>query len=97
MKKSSEDGKRNLGTIHKPSVLLERFPYRYVTVGTIELNGKPDCRIQEYNIGSKRWRDSYLCDNEMQLLAAMEDKDYTLWLHGEQCYRKDSSVNHYNK
>ena len=94
---TSKSNSKNLGTIHKPSVLLERFPYRYVTVGTIELNGKPDCRIQEYNIGTKRWKDSYLCDNETQLMAAMEDKDYTLWLHGEQCYRKDSSVNHYNK
>ena len=84
-------------TIHKPEVLMERFPYRYVIVGKIELNGKPDCRIQEYNISTKRYKDMYLCDNQMQLMAAMEDKDYTLWLAGEQCYRKDTSVNHYNK
>ena len=84
-------------SIHKPQVLMEKFPYRYVIVGKIELNNKPDCRIQEYNTATKRWKDTYLCDNEMQLMAAMEDKDYTLWLHGEQCYRKDSSINHYNK
>ena len=78
-----------------PEVLMERFPYRYVISGTIELNGKPDCRIQEYNISTKRWRDMYLCDNEMQLMTAMEDKDYTLWLAGEQCYRKDVSKAHY--
>ena len=82
-------------TIHKPEVLMERFPYRYVITGTIELNGKPDCRIQEYNITTKRWRDMYLCDNEMQLMCAMEDKDYTLWLAGEQCYRRDSSRQYY--
>ena len=84
-------------TIHKPEVLMERFPYRYVITGVIELNGKPDCRIQEYNISTKRWKDMYLCDNEMQLMTAMEDKDYTLWLAGEQCYRKDVSINAYNK
>ena len=63
-------------TIHKPEVLMERFPYRYVITGVIELNGKPDCSIQEYNISTKRWKDMYLCDNEMQLMTAMEDKDY---------------------
>jgi len=25
----------------KPTVLLERFPYRYVQVGTLEINGNP--------------------------------------------------------
>jgi len=28
------------------TVLLERFPYRYVELGTLE-NGKPDFRIQK--------------------------------------------------
>ena len=88
-KKSKQQ--QNLGTTHKPNVLLERFPYRYVTVGKIELNGKPDCRIQVYNTQTKRYKDMYLCDNEMQLMTAMEDKDYTLWLNGETCYRSDSS------
>ena len=88
-KKSKQQ--QNLGTTHKPNVLLERFPYRYVTVGKIELNGKPDCRIQVYNTQTKRYKDMYLCDNEMQLMCAMEDRDYTLWLNGETCYRSDSS------
>ena len=78
-----------------PTILKEDFPYRYAIVGTIELNGKPDCRIQEYSIKTKRWHDTYLCDNEMQLMAAMEDKQYTLWLHGETCYRSDSSRQYY--
>ena len=82
-------------TIHKPEILMERFPYRYVIVGKIELNGKPDCRIQAFNLSTKRYKDIYLCDNELQLMTAMEDKDYTLWLAGEQCYRRDTSVNHY--
>ena len=93
--KQQKSKQRTIPSIHKPEVLLERFPYRYVIVGKIELNGKPDCRIQEYNTATKRWRDTYLCDNEMQLMAAMEDKDYTLWLHGEICYRSDISRNYY--
>ena len=92
---TTKSNSKNLGTIHKPNVLLERFPYRYVTVGTIELNGKPDCRIQVYNTQTKRYKDMYLCDNEMQLMTAMEDKDYTLWLAGENCYRRSVSVQHY--
>ena len=31
----------------KPTVLLERFPYRYIQVGTLEINGMPDYRIQK--------------------------------------------------
>ena len=93
--KQQKSKQRTIPSIHKPEVLLERFPYRYVIVGKIELNGKPDCRIQEYNTATKRWRDTYLCDNEMQLMAAMEDKDYSLWLHGEICYRSDISRNYY--
>ena len=30
-------------TIKKPTVLLERFPYRYIQCGTLEINGMPDC------------------------------------------------------
>jgi hypothetical protein len=64
----------------KPTVLLERFPYRYVQVGTLEINGKPDCRIQKVDSYTGRYRDMYLLDNEMQLMTAMEDFSYTLWL-----------------
>ena len=28
-------------------VLLERFPYRYIECGTLEINGMPDYRIQK--------------------------------------------------
>ena len=82
-------------TSKQPTILREDFPYRYVITGTIELNGKPDCRIQVFNTRSKRYNDMYLCDNEMQMMAAMEDKDYTLWLAGEPCYRKDTSRRYY--
>ena len=73
------------------NVLLERFPYRYIECGTLE-NGFPDYRIQKADSWTKRYKDMYLLDNQMQLLTAMEDYDYTLWLDPERvpCYRKDS-------
>jgi hypothetical protein len=72
------------------NILLERFPYRYVEVGTLE-NGSPDCRIQKIDSYTGRYKDMYLCDNQMQLLTAMEDHDYTCWLDpdGVPAYRKD--------
>ena len=77
--------------IRKPTVLMERFPYRYVQVGTLEINGKPDCRIQKADPYTGRYRDMYLCDNEMQLMTAMEDFEYTKWLDSDRvpCYVKD--------
>tara|TARA_Y100001935_G_C17254930_1_gene483112 strand:+ start:1072 stop:1329 length:258 start_codon:yes stop_codon:yes gene_type:complete len=70
-------------------ILLEKFPYRYVERGTIELNGMPDYRIQKVDSITGKYKDMYLCDNQMQLLTAMEDFDYTLWLDpaGVPCYR----------
>ena len=39
----------------------------------------------------------YLCDNEMQLLTAMEDHDYTCWLDpdGVPAYVKEVASNPY--
>ena len=77
--------------IRKPTVLMERFPYRYIQVGTLEINGKPDYRIQKVDSYTGRYRDMYLCDNEMQLLTAMEDFEYTKWLDPDRvpCYVTD--------
>ena len=63
----------------KPNVLMERHPYRYVSVGTLE-NGFPDYRIQKFNEWSKRYSDMYPCDNQMQILTSIEDFEYTKWL-----------------
>ena len=41
----------------KTEVIHERFPYRYVRKGTIELNGKPDYRIQKMNEWSRQYND----------------------------------------
>ena len=61
------------------NVILERFPYRYVECGTLD-NGFPDYRIQKADSWTKRYSDMYLLDNQMQLLTAMEDFEYTKWL-----------------
>jgi len=77
--------------IRKPTVLLERFPYRYVQVGTLEINGKPDYRIQKVDSYTGRYRDMYLLDNEMQLMTAMEDFEYVKWIDPDRvpCYIKE--------
>ncbi|AIX34653.1 hypothetical protein Syn7803US59_174 [Synechococcus phage ACG-2014d] len=74
-----------------PTVLLERSPYRYVECGTLEINGKPDFRIQKFDEWTKRYKDMYLCDNGMQLNLAMGDFEYTKWLdpEGVPCYIRD--------
>ena len=77
--------------VKKPTVLLERFPYRYVQVGTLEINGKPDYRIQKVDSYTGRYKDMYLCDNGMQMDTAMTDFEYTKWLDPDMvpCYVKD--------
>ena len=76
--------------MNKAKVLLERFPYRYVEVGMLE-NGHPDYRIQKADHYTKRYSDMYLLDNQMQLLTAMEDFEYTKWLDPDRvpCYVRD--------
>jgi hypothetical protein len=67
----------------KTKVLLEREGYRFVECGILEINGKPDYRMQKQSFYSKRWNDIYLFDNQMQCLTAMEDIDYARWLDPE--------------
>ena len=75
----------------KVQVIHERFPYRYVQCGTLEINGKPDYRIQKFNEWTKRYSDMYLLDNQMQLDYALEDFEYTKWLDPDRvpCYVRD--------
>ena len=74
----------------KPTVLLDRFPYRYVECGSLE-NGMPDYRIQKVDSWTGKYQDMYLCDNGMQMTTAMEDFEYTKWLDPDRvpCYIKD--------
>ena len=71
------------------NVIMERFPYRYVEDGVIELNGKPDYRIQKFNEYTRRYNDMYLLDSSIQLDLALEDFEYTKWLDpaGVPCYQ----------
>ena len=73
----------------KVDVLLEREGYRFVQKGIIELNGKPDYRLQKKDEYTDRWYDIYLFDNQMQCQIAMEDIEYAKWLDpdGVYCYR----------
>ena len=68
---------------------MERFPYRYIEDGVIELNGKPDYRIQKFNEYTRRYNDMYLLDSSIQLDLALEDFEYTKWLDpaGVPCYQ----------
>jgi ABC-type siderophore export system fused ATPase/permease subunit len=71
--------------------ILEREGYRFVQKGIIELNGKPDYRMQKQDYYTKRWNDIYLFDNSLQLTTAMEDQQYARWLDPDRvpCYVKD--------
>ena len=71
------------------NVIMERYPYRYVEDGAIELNGKPDYRIQKFNEYTRRYNDMYLLDSSIQLDLALEDFEYTKWLDpaGVPCYQ----------
>ena len=73
---------------------MERFPYRYVEDGVIELNGKPDYRIQKFNEYTRRYNDMYLCDNSIRFDCALEDFEYTKWLDpaGVPCYVGDKGT-----
>ena len=59
-------------------VLLESNGFRFVQKGIIELNGKPDYRLQERDYYNLKWYDVYKFDNQMQCLTAMEDIEYAL-------------------
>ena len=75
----------------KPTVILERYSYRFVQCGMLEINGRPDYRIQKINDWTKRYTDMYLLDNQMQLDYCLEDPEYTKWLDPDTvpCYIKD--------
>ena len=77
-------------------ILAERYPYRYVEVGTLD-NGFPDYRIEKYDKRTRRYNTMYLCDNGQQLMLAIEDYDYTKWLDPENppCYNRNTLRNPY--
>lgn len=80
----------------KTIVIHERFPYRFVQKGYIQLNGNPDLRMQKANEYTKKYFDTYLFDNADQMLLAIEDFEYAKWLDPDKvpCYVKDSNSNY---
>jgi hypothetical protein len=70
-------------------VIAQFEDFRFVERGTLEINGKPDLRLQTQDNYTLRWRDSYQFDNEMQMLTAIEDLEYAKWLLNRPCYISD--------
>jgi hypothetical protein len=70
-------------------VIAQFEDFRFVERGALEINGKPDLRLQTQDNYTLRWRDSYLFDNEMQMLTAIEDIEYAKWLLNRPCYISD--------
>ena len=62
------------------TVILDKFPYRYIEMGNLLENGHPDYRIQKFNEYSRRYNDMYLLDSATQLDYAIDDFEYTKWL-----------------
>tara|TARA_B100000965_G_scaffold404363_1_gene434871 strand:+ start:2491 stop:2757 length:267 start_codon:yes stop_codon:yes gene_type:complete len=61
-------------------IILERFPYRFVQKGLLEINGQPDFRIQKFNEITRQYRDMYYLDSSIQLDYCIEDPEYVKWL-----------------
>ena len=76
-------------------VLIEKFPYRYIETETLLENGKPDCRMEKFMLDTKRYREIYKFDNQMQMMLAIEDFEYSKWLDpaGVPCYVRDKVTN----
>ena len=64
---------------------MERFPYRWC-----ESDDGDRGWIEKYSRTTLRWSNMYECDSPLQLMTAIDDFDYTLWLDPEHipCYRK---------
>ena len=64
----------------KTEIILERFPYRFVQKGLLEINGELDYRIQKFNAIPRQYNDMYYLDSSIQLDACLEDHEYVKWL-----------------
>ena len=65
-------------------VLHEQYPYRYC-----ESDKGDDGWIDKYDRQTKRYHRIYDCDSPLQLMTAIDDFDYTLWLDNQPCYRQN--------
>ncbi len=80
----------------KTITVHEAGPFRFVDCGYCE-NGVPDFRLQEFNDITKTWYDVYEFDNQMQMLLAIEDQDYPLWLTGKLIGARSDTITNLHK
>jgi hypothetical protein len=78
-------------------LILEREGFRFIERDIIELNGKPDFRLQMQDEYTKRWHDVYLFDNSMQCSIAMEDIEYAKWLTDQPCYMDPNDIEYWDQ
>ena len=64
----------------KAKVILDRFPYKFVECGKLEINGMPDFRILKFNEVTRSYQTMYYLDSQIQLDCAREDPEYVKWL-----------------
>ena len=73
------------------TTIMDQGPYRFVHTDKLLENGKKDFRIQKQDYYTRRYRDMYLLDSQMQMDVCLEDPEYTKWLdpEGVPCYVGD--------
>ena len=64
----------------KAKVILDRFPYKFVECGKLEINGMPDFRILKFNEVTRSYQTMYYLDSQIQMDCALEDPEYVKWL-----------------
>ena len=64
----------------KAKVILDRFPYKFVECGKLEINGMPDFRILKFNEVTRSYQTMYYLDSQIQLDCALEAPEYVKWL-----------------
>ena len=64
----------------KAKVILDRFPYKFVECGKLEINGMPDFRILKFNEVTRSYQTIYYLDSQIQMDCALEDPEYVKWL-----------------
>ena len=64
----------------KAKVILDRFPYKFVECGKLEINGMPDFRNLKFNEVTRSYQTMYYLDSQIQMDCALEDPEYVKWL-----------------
>lgn len=74
----------------KPTILLERFPYRFMET---EERGW----VEKFSHHTKRYSHMYEVADERQMAVLLDDSQYAIWLdpQGGPCYVKSRVVSPY--